>query len=70
MQGKKGSKRIEMIIKNGKWIQTHRCPFCMPKPDADLWMCVDLPLDKKTVENQDWVTGPRGRGAAGPRACF
>ena len=37
----------------------------MPKPDADLWMRVDLPLDKKTVENQDWVTGPRGRGATG-----
>ena len=67
MQGKKGSKRIEMIIKNGKWIQTHRCPICIPKPDADLWMRVDLPLDKETVENQDWLTGPRGRGAAGPR---
>ena len=30
---------------------------------------------KKTVENQDWATGPRvagpsGRRAAGPRACF
>ena len=29
-------------------------------------MRVDLPLDKKTVENQDWVTGPPGRPAAGP----
>ena len=37
-------------------------------------MCVDLPLDKKTVENQDWATGPRvrrgpwaaGRWAFGP----
>ena len=35
-------------------------------------------LDKKTVENQDWATGPPGRRAvagrgpraAGPRACF
>ena len=29
-------------------------------------MRVDLPLDKKTVENQDWATGPPGRRAAGP----
>ena len=29
-------------------------------------MCVDLPLDKKTVENQDWATGPLGHRAAGP----
>ena len=29
-------------------------------------MCVDLPLDKKTVENQDWATGPLGLRAAGP----
>ena len=53
----------------------------MPKPDADLWMRVELPLDKKTVENQDWATGPRGRrgpwaagrwavAGRGPRACF
>ena len=31
-----------------KRIQSHRRPFCMPKPDADLCMRVDLPLDKKT----------------------
>ena len=36
----------------------------MPKPDADLCMRVDLPLDQKTVENQDW-TG-LGHRAAGP----
>ena len=29
-------------------------------------MCVDLPLDKKTVENRDWATGPLGLRAAGP----
>ena len=28
-------------------------------------MRVDLPLDKKTVENQDWATGPQGRGPLG-----
>jgi len=27
--------------------------FCMPKPDADLCMPMDLPLAKKSVENQD-----------------
>ena len=50
----------------------------MPKPNADLCMRVDLPLDKKTVENQDWTglghraAGPPGRGAVasrGPRAA-
>ena len=35
------------------------------QPDADLCMGVDLPLDKKTVENRDWATGPPGRRAAG-----
>ena len=52
-----------------KRIQTHRRPFCTPKPDADLWMLVDLPLDKKTVENQDWATGPPDHRAAGPPGC-
>ena len=42
-----------------------RLPFCTPKPDADLCMSVDLPLDKKTVDNQDLATGPLGRRAAG-----
>ena len=64
-----------MIIKmgkNGKRIQTHRGSFCTSKPDADLCMRVDLPLDQKTVENQDWAAGlsraagPSGRRAAGP----
>ena len=34
---------------------------CMPKPDADLCMRVDLPPDKKIVENQDLATRPPGR---------
>ena len=34
----------------------------MPKPDADLWMHVDLPLDKKTVENLWTTTQQRGAG--------
>ena len=34
---------------------------CTPKPDSDLCMRVDLPLDKKNVENQDLATGPPGR---------
>ena len=29
-------------------------------------MRVSLPLDKKTVENQDWATGPPGRQTARP----
>ena len=41
-------------------------PFCTPKPDADLCMRVDLPLDKKIVDNQDWATGPLGGRVAGP----
>ena len=42
---------------------------CTPKPDADLCMRVDLPPDKKIVENQDLATRPPGavgRRAAGP----
>ena len=37
----------------------------LAKPDG---LRVDLPLDKKTVENQDWASGPpgcRGPWAAG-----
>ena len=47
----------------------------MPKPNADLCMRVDLPLDKKTVENQDWTglghraAGPPGRGPLGLQAA-
>ena len=57
---------------------------CTPKPDADLCMRVDLPPDKKIVENQDLATGPPGRRgpwaaeplgrrgplSARPRTCF
>ena len=42
---------------------------CTPKPDADLCMRVDLPSDKKIVENQDLATRPLGavgRQAFGP----
>ena len=32
-------------------------------------MCVDLPLDRKTVENEEWATGPlRASGPPGRRA--
>ena len=30
-------------------------------------MRVDLPLDRKTVENQGWATGPQDRRATEPR---
>ena len=39
-----------------------------PKPDGDLCMRVYLLLYKKTVKNQDWVTGQPGCWASGPRA--
>ena len=34
-------------------------------------MCVDLPLEKKIVENQDWATGPSwAMGRWGPLGCW
>ena len=41
--------------------------LCTLKPDADLCMHLDLPLNRKTVENQDWAIRPPGRG--GPRTA-
>ena len=58
--------RIQMIKMHGKRIETHRRPFCTPKPDADLWMRVDLSRDQKTVENQDWATRPPDLRATRP----
>ena len=55
-----------MIIKMVNEFKLTVVHFACPKPDADLCMRVDLPLDKNTVENQDWATGPPGRRAAGP----
>lgn len=49
-----------MIIKMESEFQTHRRPFCTPKPNADLCMRVDLPLDReKIVENQAGAPGRR-----------
>ena len=48
---------------NGKRTQTRRRPFYTPKPDADLGMRVDLPLDKKTMEMGNQDSGPPGRRA-------
>ena len=47
-----------VLYYNGKRIQTCRRPYCTPKPDADLCMCMDLPLDKKLWKIR---TGPPGR---------
>ena len=58
MQGKKRSKRIEMIIKMVNEFKLTVVHFFTPKPDANLCMHVNLLLDKKTVENQDWATRP------------
>ena len=60
--------KIEMIIKmvnEYTRIQNH-CPFCTLKPDADLCMRVDLPLDKKLWKIR---TGPPGCGSLGLRAA-
>ena len=59
MQRMKGPKYY-----NGKRIQTRRRPFCTPKPDADLCMRMDLPLDKKLWKIR---TGPPGRQAIAGR---
>ena len=50
-----------MIIKMVNEFKLTVFHFALPKR-----MRVDLPLDKKTVENQDWATGPPGHRAAGP----
>ena len=49
------------MYKPKRSIRTRRRSFCTPKPEADLCMRVDLPLDKKTVKNQDRATEPLGR---------
>ena len=62
LNNKQQNKRIEKDsndYKNGKRTQTHRRPCCTPKPDADLCMCKELPLDKKLWKI--W-TGPRAVG--------
>ena len=70
-----------MLIKMVNKFKLTVVNFACPKPDADLCIHVDLPLDKKTVQNPDWATGPMwgvgcwafgpagplGRLAAGPR---
>ena len=51
---------------NGKSFSKQRL---IVQPDADLCMCIDLLVDKKTVETQDWAIRPpdhRGLRAAGP----
>ena len=54
---------------NGKRIQTRRRPFCRPKPDADLCMRIDLPLDKKLWKIRTGAAGRRAIAGRGPRAA-
>jgi len=76
MQGKKGPKRIEMILKMVNEFKLTVAHFARPNP-MQICACVWI-YRKKTVENQDWATGPPGRWAvvgrgpraAGPQACF
>ena len=62
MQPEKESKRIEMVIKMVSKFKLAVVHFASPNP-----MCVDLLLDKKTVENQDWASWPPGHWAVAGR---
>ena len=46
---------------NGRRIQNNRSSFCTPYPDADLSPSSGFTTGQKTVENQDWATGPTDR---------
>ena len=67
MQGKKGSKRIEMIIKMVNEFKLTVVHFARPNPMQICGCAWIYRWTKETVENQDWATGPRGR--RGPRAA-
>ena len=62
---KRKSKEEAVEDYRARQTQTHRRPVCKPKPDADLCMRVDLPLDKKLWKMR---IGPPGRGPLGLRA--
>ena len=65
MQRKKGSKRIEMIIKMVNEFKLTVVHFACPNP-MQIWACASIYCwTKKTVENQDWPTRPPGCRAAG-----
>lgn len=72
-QRKKWSKKTQMIIKMLTVFKLSVVNFCTPKLVPDLFMCVDLLLDRKIR------TGPLGHrglraatplGRRGSRACF
>ena len=61
MQRKKGSKRIEMIIKMVNEFKLTVVHFARPNP-MQICACAWIyRWTKKTVENQDWAAGPPGR---------
>ena len=67
MQGKKGSKRIEMIIKMVNEFKLTIVHFARQNP-MQICACAWISLwTKKTVENQEWATGPPGCGPPGCR---
>ena len=69
MEGQKGSKRIEMIIKMISEFKLTVVHFARPnpmEPDADLWMRVDLPLDKKLWKIRTGTLGHRAVVGRGP----
>ena len=63
--------RIEVIIKMENEFKLNVIHFACPNPTQICALRIDLLLDKKTVENQDWDTGlqaagPQERWAFGP----
>ena len=70
MQGQKGSKRIEMIIKMISEFNPTVVHFVLPIRESaqTRWTARGFTAGQKTVENQDWDSGPpgcRGPWAAG-----
>ena len=60
MQRKKGSKRIEMIIKTVNKFKLTVVHFARPN-SMQIYACAWIyRWTKKTVENEDWATGPSG----------
>ena len=60
MQRKKGPKRIEIIIKLVNEFKLAVVHFAHPNP-MQLCACAWIYCwKKKTVENQDWASGPPG----------
>ena len=67
MQRKKGSKRIEMIIKMVNEFKLTVVYFAQTRCRSV--HARGFTAGQRTVENQDWATGPLGCRASGLRAA-